>query len=260
MIGTHVLLIKRAIYFCVLSFLCLSFQGCAVNQKSLKKIVQTSAATEIDKYKDEVIKDLKEYKRKLDLRNPYSFSHELQDKIYQEIDAGKNTIQLTYKEKNLVTENEYLFYAFAPEPIKNRNDLLILGLYKLIYKAYDLSNSHKFAALEYNSKYLQELYRYLQVIRWKIRTDKGRNGQYLFLTWQNNWQIELMKSDATDLNIIRELPYIKNQRETLYDHSNFSFENILTRMLVNVRYSLEETNIEPYEMSLSALRTFVFII
>jgi len=235
-------------------------QGCSINQKSLKRAVQTSSASEIDKYKDSVIEDLKKYKNKLNRRNPYSFNIKLNDKINKEINTSKNTIELYQDGKRLMTENEYLHYAFSPDFVKNRNDLLILGLYKLIYKAYDLHTDHKFAAIEYDSKYLQELYQYLQVVRWKVRTKKNNHGQYLFLTWQNNWQIELMGKTTADLNIIHTLRHIREHKETIFDHSNFSFENIITRMLVNVKYSLQETNIEPYDLSISALKTFVFII
>ncbi|MCE0494422.1 hypothetical protein [Vibrio salinus] len=257
---TNTLFFRKAIYICSVFFLCLLSQGCSVKQGDLKKIIQTSSASEIDKYKDGVIEDLKAYKRKLDLRNPYSFDPELKDKIVQEIDSGKNTINLIQDDKELTTENEYLHYAFSPEHVKYRNDLLILGLYKIIYKAYDLSTDHKFTAIEYNSKSLQQLYKYLQVVRWKILTNKDNEGKYIFLTWQNNWQVELMKNPTRDLNTINELNYIKQGRETLFDHSNFSFEVLITRMLLNVKYSLEETNIEPVDMSVSALKTFAFII
>lgn len=241
-------------------WLCLFIQGCSVNQSDLKKIVQTSSASEIDKFKDAVIKDLKTYKTKLDLRNPYSYDPSLKDKIIQDIDNNTDTIDLYQNNKKLTNENEYLHYAFSPTPVNYRNDLLILGLYKVIYKAYDLGTSHKFTAIEYNSTYMQELYKYLQVIRWKIRTNKDEQGQYMFLTWQNNWQVELMKKRPQDLNAIYDLSYIKNHRETIFDHSNFSFEVLITKMLMNVKYSMEETNIEPIDMSVSALKTFVFMI
>lgn len=254
------MILNKTICIFVISCLCLLVQGCSVNQNDFKKIVQTSAATEVDKYKDAVILDLKSYKKKLDLRNPYSFNPDLKDKIIQEIDDSKNTIELYLDNKKLSNENEYLHYAFSPEPIKYRNDLLILGLYQIIYKAYDLSTDHKFTAIEYNTNYLQELYKYLQIVRWKIRTNKDSNGNYIFLTWQNNWQIELMQKQSNDYNIIHELNYIQAGRETVFDHSNFSFEILISRMLLNVKYSLEETNIEPVEMSVSALKTFVFII
>ncbi|RQW63980.1 hypothetical protein [Vibrio viridaestus] len=253
--------LKNTLYLFFVASLLIFLQGCSANQKNeLRRIAQTSSASEIYKYKIAVLDDLKKYKRKLDLRNPYSYNPELREKIFKEIETGKNTINLYQAGKELTHENEYLHYAFLPENIQYRNDFLILGLYKLVYKAYDLSTSHKFTAIEYNSTYMQELYKYLQVVRWKIRTNKGNDGQYLFLTWQNNWQIELMNHPATDLNIIRDLSFIKDKRETLFDHSNFSFEILMNRMLINVKYSLEETNIEPYDMSVSALKTFVFII
>lgn len=246
---------KTKLYLLPIILLLMLLQGC-----NASRIVQTSAATEIDKYKTSVLDDLKTYKHKLDLRNPYSYNPELSKKILTEINKSKNTISLYQNGNKLVSENEYLHYAFLPEKIQYRNDYLILGMYKLIYKAYDLETGHKVTAMEYSARYMQELYKYLQVIKWKVRTNKDSAGQYLFLTWQNNWQVELMKHPALDLNAIKEISYIKDRRENIFDHSNFSFEMLLNRMLINVKYSLEEADIEPMDLSVSALKTFIFII
>jgi len=153
-----------------------------------------------------------------------------------------------------------LHYAFSKESVNNRNDFLILGLYKLIYNAYNLKEEHQFAAVQYNKADMLELYKYLQIIRWKVKTSKDSNDRYLFVTWQNNWQLELEKRKYSDLNKINELKYIKENKETIYDPSNFSFEILTEQMLVNIRHTLVKINVEPYEMSLSALKSFVFII
>lgn len=235
-------------------------QGCTINQDTFSKLAQSSSATEINKYKTSLIEDLKHYKRKLDLRNPAAFDRQLAPQIYAQLSNHQDTITLEINGKKLLNENEYLHYAFAEGPIKHRNDLLILGLYKVVFKAYKLADGHKFIAFQYDANALQELYQYLQVVRWRIRTKTDNKGHYLFVTWQNNWQLELQRKAPQDLNFIHQLEYIRNHRETIYDHSNFSFETLMTRMLLNVKYSLEETNIEPLELSVNALKTFVFII
>jgi len=107
---------------------------------------------------------------------------------------------------------------------------------------------------------MQRLYEYLQVIRWKIRTNKDKKGDYLFNTWQNNWQIELEKKYINDYNIINNLEYIKSKKESIYEHSNFSFEIVLSKIITNVEHSLRKINVEPYEMGFSAIKSFVFII
>lgn len=77
------------------------------------------------------------------------------------------------------TSEEYLYYAFSENEIRNRNDFLILGMYKLIYEAFAYSNNHTFAATQYDKSSMIKLYETLQVIRWKVRTNKDKNNQYL---------------------------------------------------------------------------------
>lgn len=110
--------------------------------------------------------------------------------------------------------------------------------------------------MEYSKYDLQKWYEYLQVVRWKSRVDKNDKGEYLF----NTWQIELAKKYNGDYDIINNLEYIKSNKESVYDHSNFSFEIILSKMIIDVEHTLRKINVEPYEMSISALTGFVFIL
>jgi len=238
----------------------LLFYGCSFSQDSIKSVAQSNAASEITNYKNETITSLLKYKKKLDLRNPSSYNKSLSKNILHQIQTNQDYINILQDGKELKTYNEYLHYAFLEENIENRNDFLILGLYKLIHKAYGLQGNHKFTAFEYNKFELSKLYQYLQVIRWKIRTNKDNNGRYLFNTWQNNWQLELLKKDDSDLNIIKDLEYIKANKESIYSHSNFSFEILFSRILLNVEYTLRKINIEPYAMSTSAIKSFIFIL
>lgn len=251
---------KKLLKLLFLSVLMMTFQACSLNQDTIKSVAQTKSASEIVYYKNEILKSLKTYKKKLDLRNPYAFNESLSKDIFYQIDTNQNYINIVQNGKSLKTAREYLHFAFSSEKVKNRNDLLILGIYKLIYKAYNLKEEHHFAAIQYNKEDMLDLYKYLQVVRWKIRTSKDFNNEYLFKTWQNNWQIELMNTKSKDLNIINELKYIKNKKETIYDHSNFSFEVVISKMLTNIEHSLKKINVEPYEMSIQAIKSFVFVI
>lgn len=244
----------------LLIFTVLFFQSCALDKTTIKSIVQTNSASEIEVYKNEILKSLIIYKEKLDLRNPTAFNKDIEYEIINQIKKRENYINIIYNGKKLEDYKEYFYYAFSIEPISNRNDFLILGLYKLIFKAYSMEKEHQFAAAQYNQYEMQKLYEYLQVVRWKIRRNKDDKGNYLFNTWQNNWQLELEKKYDNDYNIINDLEYIKSKEENIYEHSNFSFEIVLSKILTNVEHSLRKINIEPYEMGFSTLKSFVFII
>lgn len=246
----------------IIFLLSLSFflQACTFDQNSLKSVAQTNAATQVDEFKEEILKDLINYKKKLDLRNPNAYNKELQSSIIHQIRMNKNFINLIQNGQVLENSNEYFYYAFSPKKIENRNDLLILGLYKMVYKAYMMEKNHQFSAISYNQEEMIKLYEYLQVARWKIKTAKDENGDYLFNTWQNNWQLEFEKKYKGDYNIINDLLYIKANRETILDPSNFSYEILFSKMITNVEHTLRKINVEPYEMSLSALKSFIFII
>lgn len=235
-------------------------QACSLSQSEIKSIAQTNSASQIESFKTEVLKDLILYKKKLDLRNPNAFNKDLKNSIIQQIKENKNFINLVQNSKVLVAPNEYFYYAFSTQNINNRNDLLILGLYKLIFDAYKMDEKHQFSAIEYDKEKMIKLYEYLQIVRWKIRTAKDDKENYLFNTWQNNWQLELAKKYKGDYNIINELSYIKSNNESIYDSSNFSYEIVISRMITNIEHTLRKINIEPYEMSVSIFKGFIFII
>jgi hypothetical protein len=136
----------------IIFLLSLSFflQACTFDQNSLKSVAQTNAATQVDEFKEEILKDLINYKKKLDLRNPNAYNKKLQSSIIHQIRMNKNFINLIQNGQVLENSNEYFYYAFSPKKIENRNDLLILGLYKMVYKAYMMEKNHQFSAISYN--------------------------------------------------------------------------------------------------------------
>lgn len=241
-------------------FLILCIQACSVKQSDIKSVAQTNSATQIEEFKTEILKDLIIYKKKLDLRNPNAYNKELQTSIIYQINLKQDYLNLIQNGKTLENYNEYFYYAFSPENISNRNDLLILGLYKLIFKAFSMDKNHQFTAVQYNKQEMLVLYEYLQVVRWKIKTAKDNKSEYLFKTWQNNWQLELAKKYEGDFNIINDLTYIKENKESVFDSSNFSFEIVLSKIIANTEHTLRKINVEPYEMGVSALKGFIFIL
>ncbi len=243
-----------------LIFISIFFQACAFNKSSLKSLAQSNSASQIEEYKVEILESLINYKNKLDLRNPSAFNKDIKDDIINEISINEDYIHIIQDGVKLETYEDYFYYAFSEKNINNRNDLLILGMYKLIFKAYAMERNHQFVSFSYNKEEMQNLHKYLQVIRWKIKTAKNEKGQYLFNTWQNNWQIELEKKYAGDYNIINNLEYIKSEKETVYDYSNFSFEIVLSEIIVNVEHTLKKINVEPFEMGFSTLKSFIFVI
>lgn len=251
--------IKKTQVF-LLIIIALFLQSCALNKSTIKSIAQTNSASQIEVYKNEILKSLLKYKQKLNLRNPNAYNKDISTNINYGITSKQNYINIIHNNKKIEDYKECFYYAFSSEPLNNRNDFLILGLYKLVFKAFNMQNNHQFAATQYNKEEMKKLYEYLQIIRWKIRTNKDVNGNYLFSTWQNNWQIELEKKYIDDYNIINNLEYIKSKEETVYDASNFSFEIVLSKILTNVEHSLRKINVEPYEMGFNAIKSFVFII
>lgn len=244
----------------ILIFLSIFFQACAFNKTTMKSIIQTNSATQIEEYKIEILESLIKYKKKLDLRNPSAYNKEIESRIISEISANQNYIYMIQNGKRLDTYDDYFYYAFSELDVNNRNDLLILGLYKLIYKAFSMEQEHQFVAFAYDKNEMKKLYEYLQVIRWKIKTAKNAKGKYLFNTWQNNWQLELAKKYNGNYNIINDLEYIRLEKESVYDYSNFSFEIVLSKILVNVEHSLKKINVEPFEMGLATIKNFIFVL
>ena len=91
---------------------------------------------------------------------------------------------------------DYFDIAFLDKNIKYRNDYLILGLYYMVYDSFSIKKGHKFAALSFDVNRLQKLYKNLQILKWKLKSSKNSKGNYYFVTWQNNWQLELKRKNS----------------------------------------------------------------
>ncbi len=241
--------------------LLLLFSGCLPKSEDVQTAFQTNAATTIKNDQKRLQSLLLKFKKKLDLRNPKAFNKQNIYKINSLIKDSNTKFFLKYKNTVLENYKDYLQIAFSKDEISMRNDYLILGIYYLIDSAYDFDTSYKVAALEYDKHTLDILYKNLQIIKWKIKSNKDLNGDYLFLTWQNNWQVELDKRLRADENFsyekLNELKYIKEKKESILDSSNFSFEVVLTQMIDSAENSLRALGEEPKELTVKAMFLFL---
>ena len=238
------------------------FSSCvAVKQERLGEVFQSNSAVEIKKDYKAISKFILQFKEKLDKRNPNAFDENLSNEIYTQIDNLQNNISLQYNGKDITSYKGYLQIAFSKDDIKNRNDYLIIGLYKLLYDSYDVEDSYKLTAFSYDKEKLQRLYSNLQILSWKIKVDKDLSDNYLFLTWQNNWQIELEKrlknGEELSHDELQKLKFIQENKESMLDPSNFSFEVLLTQMIDSAENSLRALGEEPKELTVKAMFLFL---
>jgi hypothetical protein len=241
------------------------FSGCvSLKKENVQEIFQSNNAVEIKNDYKKITRLVISLKEKLDKRNPKAYDENLASSIYTEIDSLQNNVNLRFKNSEVGSYKSYLQIAFSKDDIKNRNDFLILGLYKNIYDAYDISSSYKITAFSYDKEKLLKLYKNLQILAWKIKVEKDLSDNYLFLTWQNNWQIELEKKVKAGLKPtwkdFENLSYIKNGEESIFGYSNLSFEHIILQMKARVGTTLERLGTEPTQMSLTSIKSlFIFL-
>jgi len=245
---------KNILNFTIISFAIFFLSACSGNQTT-SEMLQSNSATIISKDYRDITKLLLNYKKILDLRNPNLYDKSLTKQMAYDIKNNKNDINLLKNQTYL----KYLTKAFE-ENTKYRSDFLILGLYKMFYKAYNIKDGHHLTALGYDAKLFKKVYYTLKVLRWKIRNAKDKNGRFLFATWQLNWQLEFNKNYKNiTINSIKELPSLKNGKEALLNHSNFNFEITLTLMIDRVENSLKAMGKEPLNLSLTAMKAIILL-
>lgn len=239
--------------------------GCtSVSQDKVEKVFQTNSANSMKQDYKELGKQLIYLKDRLDKRNPNAYNRTISNAIYTQINNLTNGVSLKFNNVKLNSYKEYLQIAFSKVDIQNRNDFLILGIYKEMYEAYDIRNGHQLTALTYNKQKLQNLYQNLQIVKWKLSTARNSKDEYLFLTWQNNWQIELeaalKQNQIHTYEDILNLRSIKDGHESLLSQSNASFEVILTSMISRVKISLETIGVEPVDVGIDTMKAmFIFL-
>ena len=241
------------------------FTGC-VPSNGVKKIFQTDDSSYLKIHYTNIKELILQYKVKLDKRNPNAYNKQLNKQLVDAINLSKNNIVLyTQDRTTLINYVDYFNYAFdTTRDIKNRNDYLIVGLYKMIYDMYIMSKKHKFISYEYDIKQIQKGYKNLQILKWKINNNKDKNGKYLFYTWQLNWQIELennyIKNGCIDYKNIKNLRYIKNHKESLFDKSNDSFNMLINKIIFNLESSISILDMTTEKLTKEILKGAIFIL
>ena len=242
------------------------FTGCTSSSSGVKKIFQTDDSSYLQTNYSNIVELILQYKVKLDKRNPSAYNKQLNNQLIRAMKSSQNNIVLYTQEKKVLTNYvDYFNYAFdTTKDIKNRNDYLIVGLYKLVHDIYLMNKNHKFTSYEYDLKKLQKGHKNLQILRWKINNSKDKNGKYLFYTWQQNWQIELEnnynKDKYIDYENIKNLVYIKNKKESLFNPSNGSFNMVLNKIIFNLENSISILDMTSEELTKEILKSAMFII
>lgn len=255
-------MIKTLRYFFFL-FLLIFFSSCSSTQDELKKVFQTNSAELISNDQKKIQQLLVKFKKKLDKRNPKNFNKKNEQKIYAVIKNFNKKLYLKYQNRVIKEYKDFLNLAFLKDKILNRNDYLILGINYMVAYAYDTEEFHNITAFQFDKEKLAKLHKNLQILRWKIKVNRDINNNYLFLTWQNNWQVELEKKlrkvDTLQYEDIKKLKSIETKKESLFSHSNFSFEILLTQMIDSVENSLKALGEEPTDLGISAVKFFIFL-
>jgi hypothetical protein len=243
----------------------LIFTGCNNVQDKIRNTVQTENAKHIRNNYKALVELLLEYKVKLDKRNPKAFSNQINQLLQKNIQENTDEINL-YVDNSIPLKHyqDYLNYAFEKKKQVNfRSDYLAIGIYKMFYESYNMDSKYKITALSYDVDKLQKAYKNLQIIQWRIKFNKDSNNNYLFLTWQNNWQIELEKKlnvQSIDTIKLADLQYIKSKQESVLDPSNNSFEVITSKMLLYLENTLILLHAEPEELGIETIMSILFLI
>jgi len=220
----------------------------------IKNLIKSNGEIAIEEYLRDLDELIYRFHIKLNKRNPSNCDKSAQESIEFAL-KNHSFIHLNGYDENPV---EILKLSLERgKRVPNRNDYLIIGLHNMIYKAF-FRDKFKITALSYDLKKLEKLYINLQIIFWQISTYKDKNGNYLFLTWQKNWQIELQKmiKNGMDIqNALVKLPSLKNEKESLFESSNMSFSMIYAKIFYIMQKIIKACGGEPKEIGTNVLKT-----
>ena len=233
--------------------------GCSTKDDDsfVRKVFQTNGASEVREHTFKLQKSIVKYYEKLNKRNPNHSSKLNTKKIINDINKRIDTVSFdVFTKKKNITYKEYLNVAFSKSYVKNRNDYLIAGIYKMLYFAYAIDRSHTITTMQYDIEKIQEANKMMQIIQYRIQTDKNKDGDFLFLTWQRPWQIDLLKN----INKKKEIDLEKYTKKDLMYHSNMSFQVITTGMIFTLQETLRYLGSESTNLSSEAIKSvFVFL-
>ena len=200
---------------------------------------------------------LEKYYIKLNLRNPkYTTKIQRIPIVYDLTHRTNNATLPLLNTKKDATYKDYLNIAFGRNEVKNRNDYLIAGIYKMMYWAYTIDRSHTITTMQYDATKIQEANKMMQIIQYRVENEKDAKGNYLFLTWQRQWQIDVLNSIYTDKTINLN-SYEKGE---LLKSSNMNFRILSEGMIFTLQESLRYLGEESTNLGTSAIKSvFIFL-
>lgn len=240
--------------------------GCASNSVDIKDSLQSTSAMIIKKDFRDIVTLLVELKSELDEKNPTNFDTHTAHSITTNMQNFDDNFRLQERrDLTLQQYHQYLNLAFEKNDISYyRNDLLIVGLYKLLYDAYEMQTKHKVTALSYDVKKMLQAYNYLQVIHWRINNLKDKKGMPLFRTWQKDWQMELLQKLNQKSRIhcdeMVNLRSIISKKEHFLEPSNTTFDMIFSRILYIVAKDLRLIGLEPSSLSIEGIKSIILFL
>lgn len=242
----------------ILVLLSFSFNSC-VSKKSdsfVHSIFQTNGASAVRLHTDSLKKLLVQYKTILDKQNPNNYSKRYNQEIINEIKNASTHVKIKFKNNLNPTYKEYLNKAFSKKPVKNRNDYLILGIYKLLYWAYTIDRTHTVTTMQYDIKKLQKANKVMQIVQNKVQNEKDLKGNYLFITWQRPWQTALLR----DINDDKAIDLYKYKTKELLSEPNMKFKVVSSEMVSTVQDTLRYLGAEVTNFGTQAIKSvFIFL-
>ena len=218
----------------------MSNNGCS--QKDVHAVFQSNGASIVREHTIVLQRLLLRYYDKLNKRNPrYTTKLESIPVVYDINNRTNNATLPLLNDKKDATYKDYLNVAFSREHVKNRNDYLIAGIYKMFYWAYSIDRPHTVTTLQYESEKIQEANKMMQIIQYRVENEKDVKGNYLFLTWQRQWQVDLLKSIYTHKSI--DLNTYKKEELIIPSNMNFRItsEGMIFTLQESLRYLGEES-------------------
>ncbi len=237
----------------------MGISGCSTKEDDsfVQSIFQTNGAAAVRMHTKILKESLLKYKVKLDKRNPSFYSKKDSLKINNEIkNSTDNLVLELLKNKSKATYKDYLNIAFSDSYVKNRNDYLIVGIYKLLYWAYTIERTHTITTMQYDVEKIQEANKMMQIIQYRIQKATDKDGNYLFITWQRPWQIEALKK----INKDKVVDFNSYTKEQLLYHSNMNFQVISSSMIFTLQETLRYLGAEATNLSAQAIKSvFIFL-
>lgn len=243
--------------FQVFLFLSLTFTFFGCSQKDVHAVFQTNGASIVREHTTVLQKLLLLYYDKLNKRNPiYTTKLERIPILYDIQNRTNNAVLPLLNGKKEATYKDYLNIAFNEATVKNRNDYLIAGIYKMLYWAYDVKRSHTVTTMQYDASKIQEANKMMQIIQYRIANEKDKQGRYLFITWQRAWQLDASRT----LHDLQKFDYSKYAPQEFLKPSNMNFRVLSEGMLFIVQESLRYLGEESNNLGTSAIKSvFIFI-